>query len=479
MISCTIMATPPPDKIPPQDLEAEKSVLGSLMIDKEAVHRVTDILLSRDFYQNTNRNIYETMLSLYEKQQPIDILSVSQKLRESKMLEDIGGETYLTELINSVPTATHVAHYAQNIKNKSVLRHLIEASYNIGQLGYREGDEVDQLVNEAEQLIFQISQRSATGQFTEVKNELQNTFTRIQEIQDDPTMLRGIPTGFRDLDDLLTGMHNGDLIILAARPSVGKTSLALDIARNVFKNQKKIVGIFSMEMPQEQIMERLLASEANIDLQLMRKGGLERTGEFDDFERLNKALDTLSQATIFINDMPTASMMQIRAQARRLKTERGLDLIIIDYLQLIDPQNIRESRVQQITEISRGLKALARELNIPVLALSQLSRNVEQRGGEPQLSDLRDSGSIEQDADVVMFLHRVTTRDTSDDLMYGDAASEEMASTSSQNQETIKVLIRKHRNGPTGTRKLTFLKRYVKFEEPAPEYRDSASSPQA
>lgn len=478
MISCNIMANPSPDKIPPQDLEAEKSVLGSLMIDKEAIHRVTDILLPRDFYQTNNRTIYEAMISLYEKQQPIDILTVSQKLKGSSSLEHAGGEAYLTALINSVPTSTHVSHYAQTIKNKSVLRHLIEASYHIGQLGYREDEEIDHLVNEAEQLIFQISRRSASGQFTEVKNELQNTYTRIQEVQDDPTKLRGIPTGFSDLDDLLTGMHNGDLIILAARPSVGKTSLALDIAKNVFKNQKKIVGIFSMEMPQEQIMERLLASEANIDLQLMRKGGLRREGEFDDFERLNKALDTLSQATIFINDMPTASMLQIRAQARRLKTERGLDLIIVDYLQLIDPQNPRESRVQQITEISRGLKALARELHVPVLALSQLSRNVEQRGGEPQLSDLRDSGSIEQDADVVMFLHRVTERDTSDDLMYGKSTAEQ-EQKSSADQETIKVLVRKHRNGPTGTRKLTFLKRYAKFEEPAPQYRNSTNSPQA
>ena len=463
MILCIIMATSSPDKIPPQDLESEKSVLGSLMIDREAMHRVADILLPRDFYQKQNRTIYEAMLSLYEKQEPIDILSVSSRMQDKKLLEQTGGKSYLTELVNTVPTATHVTHYAQTIKNKSVLRHLIEASYNIAQLGYREGENINTLVNEAEQLIFQISQRSAFGQFIEVKNELQKAFTRIQEIQDDPTVLHGIPTGFKDLDELLAGFHPGDLIIIASRPSVGKTSLALDIARNVFKYHKKNVGIFSLEMPKEQILERMLAAEANIDLQLMRKGGLERKGEFDDFERLNKALDTLSQATIFINDMPTANMLQIRAQARRLKTERGLDLIIIDYLQLIDPINIRESRVQQITEISRGLKALARELNTPVIALSQLSRNVEQRGGEPQLSDLRDSGSIEQDADIVIFLHREKQRGSEDDIFGdGDFAGD----ITGQDQEIIKVLIRKHRNGPTGVRKLNFLKKYVKFEEP-------------
>ena len=463
----------PPDKIPPQDLEAEKSVLGSFMIDKEAIHRVTDILLPRDFYQKQNRTIYEAMLSLYEKQQPIDILSVSRRLQDSKFLDEAGGKSYLTELVNSVPTATHVAHYAQTIKNKSVLRHLIEASYNIAQLGYKEGEDINVLVNEAEQLIFQISQRSAFGQFAEVKNELQKAFTRIQEVQDNPGVLRGIPTGFKDLDELLTGFHPGDLVIIASRPSVGKTSLALDIARNVFKYQKKNVGIFSLEMPKEQILERLLASEANIDLQLMHKGGLERKGEFDDFERLNKALDTLSNATIFINDMPTANMLQIRAQSRRLKREKGLDLIIIDYLQLIDPMNMRESRVQQITEISRSLKALARELHTPVIALSQLSRNVEQRGGEPQLSDLRDSGSIEQDADVVMFLHRERQRDSEDDTLEdGDFAPD----ITNQDQETIKVLIRKHRNGPTGVRRLNFRKKYVKFEEPIKQFNKNPNS---
>ena len=462
------------EKLPPQDLDAEKSVLGALMIDKEAIHRVIDSLNPQDFYSRQNRMVYEAMITLYEKQRPIDILSVTQRLRESKMLEDIGGKSYLAELVNGVPTATHVTYYADTIKNKGVLRNLIEASYAIGQLGYNESEEVEKLIDEAEQLIFQISEKSTFGDFASIKEELQKAYGRIEELQNNPGAIHGLATGFSSLDNYLGGLHNGDLIILAARPSVGKSSLALDIARNIAVNQKNVVGLFSLEMPKEQIVERLLASEGNIDFQLMRKGQLEHKGEFDDFARLNEALNALSQSRIFINDMPIASIRQIRAQARRLKSQSGLNLIIIDYLQLIDPRNPRDPVVQQITEISRGLKALARELNVPVIALSQLSRAVEQRGGEPQLSDLRDSGSIEQDADIVIFLHRERQPregTTADLAAYADAefASEmQPQGNVSHDRETIKILIRKHRNGPIGTTELDFIKRYVTFRSRDP-----------
>lgn len=460
------------EKLPPQDLDAEKSVLGSLMIDKEAIHRVVDSLNPQNFYSKQNQTVYDAMIALYEKQRPIDILSVTQRLRESKMLEEIGGQSYLAELVNSVPTATHITYYADTIKSKSILRNLIEASYAIGQLGYNEGEEVEKLIDEAEQLIFQISEKSTLGDFALIKEELQKAYGRIEELQNNPGSMHGLATGFSSLDHFLSGLHNGDLIILAARPSVGKTSLALDIARNVAVHQKNVVGLFSLEMPKEQIVERLLASEGNIDLQLMKKGGLEHKGDFDDFARLNEALNALSQSRIFINDMPVASIRQIRAQARRLKAESGLSLIVIDYLQLIEPRNPRDPVVQQITEISRGLKALARELNVPVIALSQLSRAVEQRGGEPQLSDLRDSGSIEQDADIVIFLHRERQQPaaTADLAAYtdfefsGEAPKEEIP----QDREVIKVLIRKHRNGPIGTTQLDFLKRYVTFRSRDP-----------
>ncbi|MBI2463105.1 MAG: replicative DNA helicase [Candidatus Spechtbacteria bacterium] len=385
------------DKLPPQSIEAEQSVLGCLMIDRDAIYKVSDALFADDFYRGTHRGIYSAMVGLYERREPIDIVSLSQRLKEENRLEEIGGHSYLAELINRVPTATHVVHYANIVRQKRVLRDLITAAYDIGQLGYREGDNIDELLDEAEKRIFQISQHSLSQTFVPFKQELESAFNRIDQLNNYDGTLRGMPTGFHDLDNILAGLQKSDLIILAARPSRGKSSLALDIARQAALQAKQPVGLFSLEMSKDQLVDRMLASQGSVDLWRIRTGKLSSQGEYNDFTKLQHALDTLSQAPIFIDDAASASMLQIRSMSRRLQAERGLGLIIVDYLQLIQPRNPSDPVVQQVTEISRSLKGLARELNVPVLALSQLSRAVEQRGGSPRLSDLRDSGCLAGD----------------------------------------------------------------------------------
>ena len=443
------------ERIPPQNVEAEQSVLGSLMLDKDAILKIVDFLTYKDFYRDTHQTIYRAMVDLFEKREPIDILSVTSKLKETKGLTKIGGEAYLAELVNSVPTASSVTHYANLVQRKRILRDLISASYDIAQLGYREDEDIDVLLDDAEKRIFGISEKTLSQNFMPVHSSLDEAFERINRLDSQKGETRGVPTGFADLDNYLAGLQKSDLIVLAARPGLGKTSLALDIARNVATKKKIPVGIFSIEMSREQLVDRLIASQADVDLWRIRTGNLSKEGEDNDFSRIQNALGTLSEAPIFIDDAPSPTIIQMRAMARRLQAEHDLGLIIVDYLQLIQPRTMSDNTVQQVTEITRSLKALARELNVPVLALSQLSRAVEQRNPQiPRLSDLRDSGSIEQDADVVLFIYRDIGRESDD--------------PTKRNQAEIHIA--KHRNGPLGKVSLFFDEKRVSFRDMAKNY---------
>jgi replicative DNA helicase len=449
------MATPPKteNRIPPQSVEAEQSGLGSLMLDKDAIMKVVDFLLPKDFYRDTHHRIYKAMVDLFERREPIDILSVSNKLKEVKELKNIGGEAYLAELVNSVPTASNILHYSKIVQRKRILRELIGASYDIAQLGYREEEDIDVLLDEAEKRIFGISEKTLSQNFTQVRASLEEAFERIDKLHKHEGETRGMPTGFADLDNYLAGLQKSDLIVLAARPGLGKTSFALDIARHVATEKKAPVGLFSLEMSREQLVARLIASQADVDLWRIRTGNLSSKGEDNDFLRIQNALGVLSEAPIFIDDSPSPTIIQMRAMARRLQAEHGLGLIIVDYLQLIQPRTAVESMVQQVTEISRSLKALARELVVPVLAVSQLSRAVEQRNPQiPRLSDLRDSGSIEQDSDVVLFIYR------------------DVRDENPQKRNTAEIHIAKHRNGPLGKVQLYFDERRVSFKDLAKNY---------
>lgn len=429
------------NRMPPQNVEAEQSVLGALLLDKDAIIKVADVLYADDFYDDRHRKIYLGILALYDERASIDILTLSNKLEEGQALERIGGISYLTTLVNSVPSAAHIVHYAQIVRRKGTLRRLISRATEIVELGFQENTDLETLLDQAEQKLFSVSQQYLKQNFVPLSEILHETFDRLDELHREKGKLRGVPTGFTDLDNKLAGLQKSDLIILAARPSMGKTSLALDFVRHVAMVEKKAVGIFSLEMSKDQLVDRLLAAEADVDLWKMRTGKLNDLGPDNDFERIGHALGRLSEAQIFIDDSGALNIMELRTKARRLQSEHELDLIVVDYLQLMQGRSL-ENRVQEVSEISRSLKILAKELNVPVLALSQLSRAVEQRGGDkkPQLSDLRESGSIEQDADVVMFIYR--------DEMY--------AGKDSKKPHIAEILIRKHRNGPTGDIELFF-----------------------
>lgn len=385
----------PEGRVPPQALDAEESVLGCILLDGKTMIRVGDILRPEDFYKKEHRVIYQAMLTLFSRTEAIDILSVANFLKEESVLDAVGGNAYLASLVNSVPTPAHALHYAKIVKRKKALRDLIDASHAIAELGWSESEDIDKLLDEAEQRIFAISQRTLTQEFMPVSNILGETYERIEKLsQHEDGTLRGTPTGFVDLDNKLSGLNDSDLILLAARPSIGKTSFALDVARHVAVNEKKPVGIFSLEMSQSQVVDRLLAAEGKVNTWRLRSGRLSS----EDFERLRDALDRLSRAPLFIDDSPTITALQMRTLARRLQAEHGLSLIIVDYLQLVESTINSDSMVQQVTEISRSLKAMARELNVPVLALSQLSRAVESRPNQiPRLSDLRESGCLTGD----------------------------------------------------------------------------------
>ena len=432
-------------KIPPQNLEAEMALLGSVMLRPDALSEVMDTVHDRVFYAERNRLIWKAMLELSVKNIPIDLLSLSSRLKEKNELEAVGGASYLTELVNSVPSSANLTHYANLIQKKHLMRNLIEASEYLAELGYTDAGDLEELMDKAEKRIFEITNRSGVHKFIEIKDTLGEAWERLDRLHKSRDELRGVPTGFRQLDNKLAGFQKADLIILAARPSMGKTSLALDIARLAAINHNIPVGIFSLEMSSQQLVDRMLAAHSRVDAWKLRTGRLNVAEEFD---KIRDALDHLSKAPIYIDDQPSNNIIKMRSVARRLKREKGLGLIIVDYLQLMAPTNTRasDSMVQQVTEISRSLKTLARELDTPVLALSQLSRAIEQRRGKPRLSDLRDSGSLEQDADVVMFIHR-------DDKYNEDSSKPNIA----------EILVEKHRNGPIGKVELYFDEKRTTF----------------
>jgi replicative DNA helicase len=434
-------------RVPPNNIDAEATVLGALLLDKDAIVKVADILVPHSFYQDGHRVIFEAILELFENREPIDVLSVSEKLRTKKELDRIGGPSRLTSLVNGVPSAAHVQYYAKIVQAKATLRRLIGAATEIEELGFKEPVDVEAVLDEAEQKLFQVSQQQLKQNFVPLKSILTETFERIDELHRNRGSLRGIATGFTDLDELLAGLQRSNLVVLAARPSMGKTTFALDIVRHVTVQLKMAVGFFSLEMSRDELVDRLLASQAQIDLWKLRTGRLaEREGD-NDFERLNEAMGVLSEAPLYIDDSASTNVMELRTKARRLHSEHKLGLIVVDYLQLMEGRQ-SENRVQEVSEISRALKSIARELNVPVLALSQLSRAVEQRDTKiPQLSDLRESGSIEQDADVVMFIYR-----------------EAMYKPDSARKHVAEIHIRKHRNGPTGQIELFFNQEKVRFQ---------------
>ncbi|MEK7547056.1 MAG: replicative DNA helicase [Patescibacteria group bacterium] len=434
-------------KLPPQNLEAEQSVLGSILIDKNAIFKVADQLRHDDFYAPAHEKIYEVIIELFDKHQPIDILSLTNRLKEKDLLADIGGSAYLAELTNQVTTAAHLEHYVKLVRDKKFLRDLIQASSQINEDVFEPDKEVEDIIDSIEQKILAISQKSAPQNFMLLRDELKTAYERIEKLHQGKGMLRGVPTGFPDLDNMLSGLQNSDLVVLGARPSLGKTTLALDIARHAALKAKIPVGIFSLEMSREQVIDRLIAAESQVPLWKLRTG---RISDDTEFEMIQASLDRLSQAKIFIDDTPSPNIIQMRSMARRLQIEHGLGLLIVDYLQLISPRTNYDNMVHQITEISRGLKSLGRELNVPILAVSQLSRAVDQRDNKiPRLSDLRESGSIEQDADVVLFIYR---------------KDHDRADLSAEEKDIAEIIIAKHRNGPTGSIKLRFDSERVVFK---------------
>ena len=441
--------------MPPQSLEAESALLGSLLIDKEAIWRVVDIMEAKDFYKGTHRMIYEAMVELVGRREAIDVLSVQNRLKEKNQLDEIGGTAYLASLVNTVPTASNASYYGRLVHRKRIHRDLIEASHRISELGYKEEENLETLLDDAEKTIFSVAQSSLAQEFSPVRRSLDEAWQRIEKLHAGGGALRGVSTGFADLDNILAGLQKSDLIVLASRPSLGKTSLALDIAKNVALRENLAVGFFSIEMSQEQVVDRLLSSQASVDLWRLRTGRLSDKGEENDFDRIRDAMETLSQVPLYIDDVASPTVMQIRAMARRLQAEHGgLGLVVVDYLQLIRGHEQAESRVQEVSEISRSLKALAKELNVPVLAISQLSRAVEMRSDAvPKLSDLRDSGAIEQDADVVMFIYR-----------------EDKVRKNTERKNVADILIEKHRNGPTGKVQLYFSEETVSFRSIAKHF---------
>jgi replicative DNA helicase len=436
-------------RIPPQNIEAERSILGAILLDKDAIVKIADLVRHDDFYDNRNGLIYKAMIGLFEKRMPIDIVTLSEILESAGEIKGVGGASYLAEIVNSTPSAANIVYYAQIVRDKSILRRLVTAGADITELGYEEEADISEVLDKAEQSLFSISQNSQNNRFFAIRDVLTEAFERIDQIHKDKDKgaIRGIPSGFKDLDGLTAGFQKSDLIILAARPSMGKTSFALNLAENAAIEYKIPVAVFSLEMSKDQLVDRLLSSQAGVDSWKLRTGNLND----DDFPKIGYAMGVLSEAPIFIDDSPVGNIMEIRAKARRLQMEENLGLIIIDYLQLMSGsgKNNDGNRVQEISEISRGLKALARELNVPVIALSQLSRAVEHRDDKkPQLSDLRESGSIEQDADIVMFLYR-------DDYYHPD----------SERKGITEILIRKHRNGPIGNVELFFNPAQMRFND--------------
>ena len=435
------------EKLLPQNIEAECGVLGSIIIDPEAIVQVSDFLHADDFYRDAHHTIYEVILQLYEEHEPADFITICDELERRNKLEEVGGASYITSLINQVPTSGNVEFYARIVERTAILRRLIHAAGQIAAIAYEEGD-ADIALDKAEQLIFNISQRHARSDFTHMRDVLAEYMNKLDKLHERRGTIVGVPTGFTDLDRITGGLQKSDLIVLAARPGIGKSSLALSLAHNAALKYYTSIAVFSLEMSKDQLAQRLLSMDAGIDQQRLRTGIIEE----DEWDRIVYAMDTLSESNIWIDDTAGISTMEMRSKARRLQAEHGIDLIIVDYLQLMQATiggKRNENRVQEISEISRSLKGLARELNIPVLALAQLSRAVESRQSKvPQLSDLRESGSIEQDSDIVMFIYR-------DDLYNQESERKNIAD----------IIIAKHRNGPIGEISLYFQASQTRFRD--------------
>ena len=430
-------------RIPPHSLEAEQSVLGSMLLDKEAVAAASEVLQGEDFYSDAHKEIYEAILDIYDQGKPVDLVTLAEALRQRGTLEAVGGGTYISDLSMSVPSTANIRYYVRIVEEKAILRRLITACNNIIKDSYEASEELDIIIDQAEKRVFEISQKKNRQSFESIKTILLDTYAQIEEMTKNKGKIVGVPTGFYDFDMRTSGLNPSDLVLIAARPSMGKTSFAINIAQNAAVRYQVPVAIFSLEMSKEQLVQRMLSSEANIELQKIRTGDLTE----EDWIKLVQAATPLSQAPIFIDDTPAVSSMEIRSKARRLKLEHNLGLIVIDYLQLMSGRGRFESRQQEVSEISRSLKALARELNIPVVALSQLSRGPEARQDHrPMLSDLRESGAIEQDADVVVFLYR-----------------DEYYNPDTEKKNIAEAIIAKQRNGPTGTVELVWLGQYTKF----------------
>ncbi len=453
-------------RVPPHHADAEIAVLGSIMLRPDAIADVLDVMSPETFYDNRNRMTFEAMKELYHAHAPIDALSLSARLQELGTFEKIGGSQYIAKVLDSVPSAANVRHYADIVYKRYVMRRLIDAGEKVSQIGYDDSLPLEEMIDVAQKSVFEVAQSGSAHGFVSLSEELTGAIERMEKVHEQGQGLRGVPSGYRKLDNMLSGFQKSDLIILAARPSVGKTSLALDIARNAAAKEKVPTLVFSLEMSAGQLVDRLVAAQSGVDAWKLRTGGLRAE---EEFARVSQAADELSTAPLFIDDQAGNNHLAMRAVARKIKHQHGLGMIIVDYLQLMSPTNTKSSdnMVQQVTEISRSLKHLAREMDVPVIALSQLSRAVEQRGGEPRLSDLRDSGSIEQDADVVMFIHREMTA----------------TDVGQKRSNVAKIIIAKHRNGPVGEVEMIFDEKRTSYVEQASDFASfdqmAASAPTA
>jgi len=435
------------DRLPPQNIDAEQAVLGAMLIKKEAIAEVSQLLLPEDFYRDAHKIIYDAMLTLFNRNEPADIVTVTNYLDKENKLDKVGGITFVTALANIVPTAANVLYHANIVREKADLRHLINTATDIAGMAYEASDDVADVIDKSEKMIMEVANRQNVSAFTPMKDIVIETFDKINILYESKGGLTGIPCGFKDLDALTSGLQASDLILVAARPSMGKTAFTLNIAANVALKAKKTVAFFSLEMSKQQLVQRMLCSEGAIDSQKLKNGDLNE----EDWDKLVRTADKVSAAPLYIDDTAGITVMELRSKARRLKAEHGLDLIIIDYLQLMQGRSKggSDNRQQEISEISRSLKAVARELNVPVIALSQLSRSVESRQiKRPMLSDLRESGSLEQDADIVMFLYR-----------------EDYYDPETTNKNITEVIVAKHRNGPVDTVKMFFKKEFTRFND--------------
>ncbi len=431
-------------KVPPQNVEAERAVLASILIDNEAVNRILEILREEDFYRDGHRKIYRAMIALYQRGEPTDFLTLTNYFQSTGELEMIGGASYLAGLVDTIPSSANIVSYAKIIREKGMIRRLIETASEIATMGYEGGEGAENLLDHAERMIFTLAENRMNQAFVSVKNIVKDSFKKIEKMFESKGQLTGLATGFKDFDNLTSGLQSDELIIIAGRPSMGKTALAINMAEYAAIYCKATVAIFSLEMSKEQLVTRMLCSQAYIDSARLRKGELNEK----DWPQLTKAAGHLSDVNLFIDDTPAISVLEMRAKCRRLKREHGLHLIIVDYLQLVRPSGDAQNREQEIADISRSLKSLAKELKVPVVALSQLNRAVENRQNRrPQLADLRESGAIEQDADVIGFIYR-----------------DEVYDPHSPDKGVAEIIIGKHRNGPTGLVRLAFLSQYTKFE---------------